>query len=78
MSRAYTRPEETPDVLQWGSIPFDEALNRSASRPRPAAAARLRDELAKGPVNVHVETETTFHRRPNRTLVVEIPGRVAA
>ena len=44
----------------------------------PRVAARLRDELAKGPVSVHVDIETTFHRRPNRTLVAEIPGRSAA
>jgi Zn-dependent M28 family amino/carboxypeptidase len=32
--------------------------------------------LTKGAVTLHVEIETTFHRRPNRTLVLEIPGRV--
>ena len=72
----YTRPEEMPDVLQWGNIPFDEALTSFGFKATPRVAARLRDELAKGAVTLHVEIETTFHRRPNRTLVLEIPGRV--
>lgn len=72
----YARPEETPDVLQWGNIPFDEARTSFGFKATPRVAARLRDALAKGAVTVHAEIETTFHRRPNRTLVVEIPGRV--
>ena len=71
----YTRPQETPDVLQWGNIPFDEALKSFGFKATPRVAARLRDTLSKGPVNLHVDIETTFHRRPNRTLVLEIPGR---
>ncbi len=75
---AYTRPTQTPDVLQWGGIPFDESLKSFGFKATPRAASRLRDELAKGTVTVHVETATVFHRRPNRTLVVEIPGRAKA
>ena len=70
----YTRPQDTPDVLQWANIPFDESLKSFGFKATPRAAARLRDALAKGPVNVHIEIDTTFHRRPNRTLIVEIPG----
>ena len=72
----YTRPDDTPDVLQWGNIPFDEALKSFGFKATPRVAARLRSELSKGPVTLHVDIETTFHRRPNRTLVLEIPGRV--
>jgi hypothetical protein len=72
----YTRPDETPDVLQWDNIPFDEALKSFGFKATPRVAARLRAELAQGPVNLHVDIETAFHRRPNRTLVLEIPGRV--
>lgn len=75
---AYTRPDQTPDVLQWGSIPFDESLKSFGFKSTPRAARRLRDELAKGPVTVHVEIDTVFHRRPNRTLAVDIPGRSKA
>jgi aminopeptidase YwaD len=70
----YTRPEQTPDVLQWGTIPFDEAARSFGFKATPRAAARLRQALARGPATVHVEINTTFHRRPNRTLTVEIPG----
>ena len=71
----YTRPEVTPDVLQWGAIPYDEALRSFGFKATPRAVARLRDALATGPVQIHVEIETTFHRGQNRTLMAEIPGR---
>jgi aminopeptidase YwaD len=70
----YTRPAETPDVLQWGSIPFDDTLRSFAFKATPRAAKRLRDALASSAVSVHVDIQSTFHRGPNRTLVVEIPG----
>jgi len=75
---AYTRPGETPDVLQWGDIPLDESLKSFGFKATPGAGRRLRDELAKGPVTVHVEADTVFHRGRNRTLAVEIPGRSKA
>lgn len=71
----YTRPAETPDVLQWDSIPYAEALHAFGFKATPRVAARLRAELAKGDVSLHVDIETIFHRRPNRTLVMEISGR---
>lgn len=70
----YTRPDDTPDVLQWGAIPKDEKLRSFGFKATPRAAQRLRDALAKGPVNVHVEIESTFHAGPDRTLAVDIPG----
>ena len=54
-----------------------DAAVRSASRPRRAPRVRLREALAAGPVRLHVEIATTFHRGPNRTLVAEIPGTAA-
>ena len=71
---AYTRPSETPDVLQWSSIPFDESLKSFGFKATPRAVSRLRDALAKGPASVHVEIDSMFHRRPNRTLIAEIAG----
>jgi hypothetical protein len=71
----YTKPADTPDVLQWDSIPYAEALHAFGFKATPRVAARLRAELAKGDVTLHVDTETVFHRRPNRTLIAEIPGR---
>lgn len=71
----YTRPAATPDVLQWDNIPYVESLRSFGFKATPRVAARLRAELAKGDVNLHVDIETVFHRRPNRTLSVEIQGR---
>jgi aminopeptidase YwaD len=71
---SYTRPESTPDVLQWGSIPYDDTRRSFGFKATPRAAARLRRALADGRSQVRVDIETTFHRRPNRTLVAEIPG----
>src|SRR5688572_3311744 len=71
----YTRPADTPDLLQWGSIPADDTLRSFGFKATPRVAKRLRDELGNGPLSVHVDIESTFHRRPNRTLVAEIRGR---
>jgi aminopeptidase YwaD len=70
----YTRPDETPGVLQWGTIPFDATLKSFGFKATPRAATRLRDAAAKGPATVHINIETRFHGRPNRTLAVDIPG----
>jgi aminopeptidase YwaD len=70
----YTRPAETPDVLQWGAIPQDEERRSFAFKATPRATRRLRDAVAAGPARVHVEIAATQHRGPNRTLVAEIPG----
>ena len=72
----YTKPGETPDVLQWDNIPYVEALHAFGFKATPRVAARLRAELAKGDVTLHVDIETKFHRGPNRTLILEIPGRL--
>ena len=74
----YTRPADTPDILQWGSIPYDDTLRSFGFKATPRVAARLRQALAGGAVSLHVEIDSTFHRRPNRTLVVEIPGTTRA
>jgi aminopeptidase YwaD len=70
----YTKPQQTPDVLQWGSIPYDEKLRSFAFKATPRAAAQLRDALRTGAVNVKVEIAARFHQRPSRTLTGEIPG----
>jgi aminopeptidase YwaD len=70
----YTRPESTPEVLQWGNIPFDSEHESFGFKATPRAARRLRERLASGVTRVHVRAGTVFHRRPVRTLVAEIPG----
>ena len=74
----YTRPESTPNVLQWGSIPYDDKLRSFGFKATPRAARRLRARLAEGPTRVRVDVAATFHRGVNRTLVVEIPGSARA
>ena len=74
----YTRPESTPDVLQWGSIPYDETRRSFGFKSTPRATARLRAALAAGEVRVRVEIASTFHRGPSRTLIAEIPGTTRA
>jgi hypothetical protein len=70
----YTRPEETPDVLQWGSIPYDDARRSFAFKATPRAAARLQRALSAGQTSVRVDVETVFHRGANQTLSVELTG----
>lgn len=70
----YTLPEQTPNVLQWGSIPYDETAKSFGFKATPRAVARFRDALAGGAVSVHVNITTAFHRGANRTLSLEIPG----
>lgn len=73
---AYTKPDSTPDVLQWGSIPYVEDRRSFGFKATPRATKQLRDRLAAGSAEVHVSIDSVFHRRPVRTLVAEIPGTV--
>jgi hypothetical protein len=70
----YTHPDTTPNVLQWGSLPYAPDQPSFGFKATPRAARRLRERLAAGPVRVHVTADTVFHRRPVRTLVAEFPG----
>ncbi len=70
----YTQPATTPDVLQWGAIPYAADHPSFGFKATPRAATRLRQRLAAGAVTVHVAVDTVFHRRPVRTLVAEFPG----
>jgi len=71
---AYTKPESTPEVLQWGGIPYAPDTPSFGFKATPRAARRLRERLAAGAVQVHVLADTAFHRRPVRTLIAEFPG----
>lgn len=70
----YTQPATTPDVLQWGAIPYAAEQPTFGFKATPRATRRLRERLAAGAVTVHVMADTVFHRRPVRTLVAEFPG----
>ncbi|MBE3132838.1 MAG: M28 family peptidase, partial [Acidobacteria bacterium] len=73
----YTRPDETPDVFQWGSVPYDEKVQAFGFRASRRVADRLKEQLRAGAVTVKTVVETRF--RPSsagRLLVAEIPGQV--
>ncbi|MEO6222063.1 MAG: M28 family peptidase [Vicinamibacterales bacterium] len=66
---------DDPDILQWGSIPFDATRKAFGFKSSRRAATTLREALKAGPQRVHVEVVSTFANKPERTLVYEIPGR---
>jgi hypothetical protein len=73
-------PRDQWDILQWGSIPYDEAVRGFGFKASPRAAASLRRALAEAggaPVQVRATVASTFTAAPARTLVAEIPGRQA-
>jgi Zn-dependent M28 family amino/carboxypeptidase len=78
---APAKPRDQWDILQWGSVPYDEAVKGFGFKATPHAAATLRKAIADagtaGAVTVHVTIASTFSTKPARTLVMEIPGRVA-
>ena len=74
---SYTRPDITPDVFQWGGVPYDEASKAFGFMASRRVAERLKERLRAGPVTVKTVVETRFRlASPGRLLVAEIPGRV--
>jgi hypothetical protein len=74
---SYTRPDVTPEVFQWGGVPYDEASKAFGFMASRRVAERLKERLRAGPVTVKTVVETRFRpASPGRLLVAEIPGRV--
>jgi len=71
---AASRPRSEWDVLQWGSIPYDEARRAFGFKATPKAAAIIRERIKAGLARVRVEIASTFTPGPVRTLAAEIPG----
>jgi cyclophilin family peptidyl-prolyl cis-trans isomerase len=75
-------PRDQWNILQWGSIRYDEAKKGFAFKATPKAAARLRQAIAAASAdrspNVHVTIASSFSNGPNRMVVAEIPGRSAS
>lgn len=65
--------DQSPDLLQWGSIAYDEAHKSFGFRATPRAAEALKAAAAAS-ARVRVEIATSFARKPERTLAAEIPG----
>ena len=80
---SYIRPadpaamdETHKDVLQWGSVPYDDKLKAFGFKASWRAATKMREALRKDPrATVRVEIASTFYTAPARMLVAEIPGR---
>jgi len=76
-------PRETWDILQWGGIPYEEAIRGFGFKASPRAAARLRaavrsaDRTVVREPRVRVTIKSSFTPGPTRTLIAEIPGRIA-
>ena len=74
----YTKPEQSPEVFQWGSVPYDEKSRAFGFKASASVARRLKERLREGEVTVKAEVETRFNPSPGRFLVAEIPGAVRA
>ena len=58
---------QDPDILQWGTVPYDEARRRFAFKSTARAAAALRQALgASTNVSVRVTTTSTLDRKSTR------------
>ena len=74
------RPRAEWDLMQWSSIPYDDARRGFGFKASPRAAARLRQALRTtpgAPVSVRITIASQFTTSPIRTLIAEIPGRSA-
>lgn len=73
----YTQPDVHPTSIQFTQIPLD-SVHRSWAMPLSKAAYdSLRAALGRGPVRVHVETDTRIYPSVERTLIAEVLGRVS-
>ena len=71
----FTFPDQQ-DVLQWGSVPYDESVKAFGFKASWRAAARMRERLQGGDVKVKVDVRSAFYDGPSRMLIAEIPGAV--
>lgn len=69
--------DKNPDILQWGSIPYDDTHRGFGFRATARAATALKAAVAGGHARVRVEVVTSFAKKPERTLSAEIPGAIA-
>jgi hypothetical protein len=73
---AYTQPEVARDVVQFGSIPYDDSARSWGISLSYAAQERLRLALAAGPVRVRVGTRVEWTPGAiEKTVVAEIRGK---
>src|SRR5262249_20701594 len=71
----FTSPDQQ-DVLQWGSVAYDETAKAFGFKASWRAAARMRERLKSGAVRLKVDVKSSFYDGPNRMVVAEIPGAI--
>ena len=74
-SNATALTPEQQDVLQWGSVPYDDAARAFGFKASWRAADRMRRRLQAGSAAVRVTIDASFYDGPNRSLIAEIRGR---
>jgi hypothetical protein len=74
-SNAAALTPEQQDVLQWGSVPYDDAARAFGFKASWRAADRMRRRLQSGSAAVRVTIDASFYDGPHRSLVAEIRGR---
>ncbi|HEY3934092.1 MAG TPA: M28 family peptidase [Gemmatimonadales bacterium] len=76
---AYNQQQKNRTAInfQTNGLSYDTTARIFVINVSLAARDTLNAALASGPVRAHVETETVFENRPERTLVAEIRGSVA-
>lgn len=67
-------PDQHPDIIAEGSIPYDTTRKAFGLQIHRRLADELRSMLAYQQVNVRVQIKASFDRTPVKTLVAEIPG----
>ena len=75
---AYTQPDVHPTSIQFTQIPLDSIHKGWAMPLSKGAYDSLRAALGRGPVRVHVRTDTRIYPSVERTLIAELLGRVSA
>ena len=75
-SPADRAPRDEWDVLQWGSVPLDDARRAFGFKATPRAAARIRARLAARSARVKAEIVSSLSPGPVRSIIAEIPGAV--
>ena len=74
LARVHAARDARPTCCSGAAFRTTRRGSRLGSRPRRARRGGCASAWPPGPVRVHVDIATTFHRGPNRTLVAEIPG----
>ena len=80
----YIRPDDPAqfaypdqwDVLQWGSVPYDETVKAFGFKASLRAASKMRGRLKTAAVKVKVDVQSAFYGGPSRMVVAEIRGSV--